>query len=89
MLILTTFLLLTPSQKALTNCSGFWMPSMAKVWFLFSFTPRRINPPSVLANDEYVSQMLFGIPPLASFASKRLPSLKESICSWSNGLIVN
>ncbi len=39
-----------------------------------SATPRRTTPPPVFANAEIDSQTLFGTPPLASFASRRLSS---------------
>ena len=64
----------TMFQKSCAMFRASSTPVIYKEWSSCSDTPSRISPPSVLAKELYVSHKLWGRPPLARFASKRLPS---------------
>ena len=69
---------LTVFQKSRTCQSAFATPVTDRRRPASSDTPRRITPPSVFANAEYVSQMLLGNPLRARLASTPTPSAKPS-----------
>lgn len=75
MFILVTARLLTPFQKSAASRSGSGSGTLEKLLPAFSITPSRMYPPKVLAKAEEVSQMLWGNPPWARLASRRLFSL--------------
>ena len=68
MLTLTFSRLLTPSQNRLINVAAFGTPAIENLQST-SFTPRRITPPSVFANELYDSHRASGNPPDASLHS--------------------
>ena len=68
MLTLTFSRLLTPSQNRLINVAALGTPAIENLRST-SFTPRRITPPSVFANELYDSHRESGNPPNASLHS--------------------
>ena len=80
---LTLLRLLTVSQNALTKPWTFRTPSILMDLSDCSTAPRTITPPSVFAKAQYVSQMLFGRPPAAAFASRLQSSPRRSFSKSS------